>query len=34
MLVRNNGIDGKEKTRGKGGKDMTEQYDDIDVLTD
>ena len=34
MLVRNNGGLEKGKTRGKGGKEITDHYDEVDVLTD
>ena len=33
MLIRNNGIE-RGKTRGKGGKEVEDNYEDIDVLTD
>jgi hypothetical protein len=34
MLVRNNGGLEKGKTRGKGGKEIIDHYDEVDVLTD
>ena len=33
MLVRNNGGLEKGKSRGKGGKEIVDHYDEVDVLT-